>query len=81
MLKDNYYVEYPHFNNNGQLESFVDHKNNMYVEDNDYEIRKSICDKMRETYNVHDFMWANQSWTSLPNSLFKMTNGYIPESS
>lgn len=35
MLKYNYYVEYLHFNNNGQLDSFVDHKNNMYVEDND----------------------------------------------
>lgn len=36
---------------------------------------------MRETYNVHDFIWANQSLTSLPNSLFKMMNGYIPKSS
>lgn len=79
MLKSNYYVEYLHFNNNGQLDSFVDHQNNII--DNDYEIRKSICDKMRDTYNVHDFLWANQSWTSLPNSLFKMMTGYIPESS
>ena len=81
MLKYNYYVEYLHFNNNGQLDSFVDHKNNMYVEDNDYEIRKSIWEKMRETYNVHDFLWANQSWASLPNSLFKMMTGCLPESS
>ena len=81
MLRYNYYVEYLHFSNNGQLDSFVDHKNNMYVEDNDYESRKLICNQMRETYNVHDFLWANHSWTSLPNSLFKMMNGYLPESS
>ena len=81
MRKSKYYVEYLHFNNNGQLDGFLDHKNNMYVEDNEYKIRKKICDKLFETYNVHEFSWSNQSYTALVNSLFKMMTGYIPESS
>ena len=31
--------------------------------------------------NIHDFNWANQSWTSLANSLFKTMVGYLLESS
>ena len=80
-LKYNYHIEHFHFANNGQLDSIIDHRGNMYVENNDYETGKSICDQMREIYNVHDFQWSNQGWTSLPNSMFKMMNGYIPESS
>ena len=53
----------------------------MYVENNDYEIRKSICDQLKKTYNVYDFQWANQGFTNVTNSLFKMMNGYLPESS
>lgn len=34
MQKSNYYVEYLHFNNNGQLDGFLDHQNNTYVENN-----------------------------------------------
>ena len=26
-----------HFSNNGKLDGFLDHKNNMYVENNEYE--------------------------------------------
>ena len=40
--KSGYYVEYLHFNNNGQLDGFLDDKNNMYVENNEYDIRKKI---------------------------------------
>lgn len=71
----------PTLANNGQLDSIIDHMGNMYVENNDYETRKSICDQLKKTYNVHDFQWANQGYTSLANSLFKIMNGYIPESS
>ena len=81
MQKSNYYVEYLHFNNNGQLDGFLDHKNNMYVENNDYETRKKICDKLFNIYYVDDFMWANQSYTALANSLFIIMIGYLPESS
>lgn len=31
-LTSGYYVEHLHFNNGGQLDSIIDHKNNMYVE-------------------------------------------------
>ena len=81
MQTSGYYVEYMHFNNNGKLDGFLDHKNNMYVENNEYEIRKQICEQIQKTHNIHDFNWANQSWTSLTNSLFKTMVGYIPESS
>lgn len=53
----------------------------MFVENNEYEIRKQICESLYETYNIHDFKWANQSYTSLANSLFKTMVGYLPESS
>ena len=50
-----FYVEYIHYNNNGQLDRFLDHNNNMYVENNEYEIRKQICESLYKTYNIHDF--------------------------
>lgn len=68
MEKSNYYVEYLHFNNNSKLDGFLDHKNNMYVENDEYETRKQICDKLNKIYNIHDFQWANQSYTALANS-------------
>ena len=80
MQTSGYYVEYMHFNNNGKLDGFLDHKN-MFVENNEYETRKQICKQIQQTRNIHDFQWANQSWTSLTNSLFKIMVGYIPESS
>ena len=39
MQSSGYYVEYMHFNNNGKLDGFLDHRNNMYVENNEYDIR------------------------------------------
>ena len=81
MRDTGFYVEYLHFNNNGQLDGFLDHRNNMYVENNEYHIRKQICDTLYQRYNIHDFKWANQSYTSLANSLFKIMVGYLPESS
>lgn len=53
----------------------------MYVENNEYETRKKIWDKLFKTYNIHDFMRANQSYTALADSLFKIMVGYLPESS
>ena len=43
--------------------------------------RKTICDKLFNTFKTHDFKWTNQSYTSISTSLFKQLNGYIPESS
>ena len=81
MRDTKFYVEYLHFNNNGQLDGFLDHNNNMYVENNEYKICKQICESLYKRYNIHDFKWANQSYTSLANSLFKTIVGYLPESS
>ena len=54
MQTSGYYVEYMHFNNNGKLDGFLDHKNNMYVENNEYEIRKQFCEQIQQTHNIHD---------------------------
>ena len=81
MQTHKYYVEYLHFNNNGQLDGFLDHNNNMYVDNNEYEIRKQVCEQFYKQYNIHDFKWANQSFTSMANSLFKTMVRYLPHSS
>ena len=79
--KENFYVEYLHWNNNGILDGFIDHKKNMYLLNEEYDTRKTICDKLFNIYKTHDFKWTNQSYTSIATSLFKQLNGYIPESS
>ena len=80
MIRTNYFVEYLHYDNNGRLDGFMDHKNNMYVLNNEYENRKSICERLYKTYKSYDFIWCNQSYTSLASSLFKHMRGYLPES-
>ena len=76
----NYVVEYLHYDNNGRLDGFMDHKNNVYVLNNEYETRKSICERLYKIYKFYDFIWCNQSYTSLSTSLFKHMRGYLPES-
>ena len=78
---ENFYVEYLHWNNNGVLDGFIDHDDNMCLLNDEYDTRKSICDKLFDTYKTHDFKWTNQSYTSVTSSLFKQLNGFIPESS
>ena len=75
-----YYVEYLHWNNNGILDGFIDHRNNMFLLNDDYDIRKSICDRLYGLYKTHDFKWVNQTFTSLASALFKQTCGYLPQS-
>ena len=77
----NFYVEYLHWNNNGILDGFIDHKKNMYLLNEEYDTRKTICDKLFNIYKTHDFKWTNQSYTSIATCLFKQLNGYILESS
>ena len=79
-IRTNYFVEYLHYDNNGRLDGFMDHKNNMYVLNNEYENRKSICERLYKIYKSYDFVWCNQSYTSLATSLFKHMRGYLPES-
>ena len=78
---ENFYVEYLHWNNNGILDGFIDHKRNMYLLNDEYNTRKTICDKLFNIYKTHDFKWTNQSYTSISTALFRQLNGYIPESS
>ncbi|XP_068689801.1 uncharacterized protein [Montipora foliosa] len=73
-----YYVEYLHWNNNGILDGFIDHRNNMFLLNDEYDIRKSICDKLHDLYKTHDFKWMNQTFTSLAIALFRQTCGYLP---
>ena len=75
-----YYVEYLHWNNNGILDGFIDHRNNMFLLNDEYDTRKSICDKLYDLYKTYDFRWVNQTYTSLASLLFKQTCGYLPQS-
>ena len=52
----------------------------MYLLNEEYDVRKTICDKLFNIYKTHEFKWTNQSYTSIARSLFKQLNGYIPES-
>lgn len=59
ITRSNYSVEYLHLDNNGRLDGFIDHKNNMYVLNNDYDIRKSISQRLHKIQKSHDFIWCN----------------------
>ena len=76
----NYFVEYLHFNNNGRLDGFINHKSNMYILNDQYETRKQICDNLFDKFKTADFVWSNQSYTNMAVSLFKQVCGYLPES-
>ena len=78
---ENFYVEYLHWNNDSVLDGFIDHKKNMYLLNEEYDARKTLCDKLFDIYKTYDFLWTNQSYTSIATSLFKQLNGFIPESS
>ena len=78
---EKFYVEYLHWNNNGILDGFIDHKKNMYLLNEEYDNRKTICDKLFNIYKTHEFKWTYQSYTSISTALFRQLNGYIPESS
>ena len=74
MIRTNYFVEYLHYDNNGRLDGFMDHKNNMYVLNNEYENRKSICERLYKSMKlikdnllvckncgqVHDYLMADE---------------------
>ena len=76
----NFYVEFLHWDNRGTLDGFIDHNKNMFLLNNEYDTRKRICDSLYERFKTHDFLWSNQSYTSLTSSLFKQMCGFLPES-
>ena len=55
----NYYVEYLHWNNNSILDGFIDHNKNMYLLNEEYDMRKKICNKLFKIYMTQDFLWTN----------------------
>ena len=80
IYNSNFYVEYLHWNNAGILDGFIDHKENMYLMNDNYKERKSICNKLFDKFKTHDFVWTNQSFTSLSSALFRQIYGYLEES-
>lgn len=69
MICTNYFVKYLHYDNNGVLDGFIDHNNNMSIVNNKYDTRKLICDTLYKKYKTHDFQWSNQSYTAIATSL------------
>ena len=55
------YLEYLHWNNSNCLNGFIDHDKNIYVMNDEYYGRKSICDQIYDKYKTYDFVWTNQS--------------------
>lgn len=74
-------AEYLYLDNRGNLDGFIDHNKNMYLLNNEHDTRKTIWDKLFDTYETEDFKWTNQIYTSIASSLFKQLCGYLPESS
>ena len=79
--KESFYIEFMHWNNNGILDGFIDHKQNMYLINDDYDNRKKLCDSLFSTYQLDDFIWVNQSYTSISSSIFKQISGFLTPSS
>ena len=52
--KTNLYVEYLHWNNRGVLDGFIDDKQNMYLLNGEYDVRKSICNEPFDIYKTHE---------------------------
>ena len=77
----NLYIEFLHWSNNGILDGFIDHKKNMYLLNDDYDKRKTLCNKLFNIYKTHDFKWTNQTFTSIASTLFRQMYGFLPQSS
>ena len=78
--KSNYYIEYLHWNNNGILDGFMDDKNNMYLLNDNYDNRETVCRSMFEKYQTDDFVWSNQSFAKMATSMFHQISGKLQES-
>ena len=69
----NTYIEYFHYDGKNQIDGFIipDIKNMEFV-NNDYDLRKNICDQLFEKYPVDAFYFNNQGLTSIAVNLFKL---------
>lgn len=68
-------------NTTNRLKGFIDHKGNMFLLNDNYDRRKNVFQIMLQRYNTLDFDWCNQSFTQLASSIFKLQNGFLPQSS
>ena len=56
IFRSQYFVEYRHFHNNGRSDGFIDHKNNMYVLNNEYAARnRSVNSYIKCTNHMISF--------------------------
>ena len=56
MIRTNYFVEYLLYNNNGRLDDFMDHKNDMYVLNNEYEnVNRSVSGYIKYTNHLTSY--------------------------
>lgn len=53
----------------------------MYILNDNYSEGKEICDSLFEKYKSDDFIWCNQSFVPIANSLFKIMHRFLPTSS
>lgn len=56
IIKTNNFVEYLNWNSRGVLDGFLDHNNNMYVRNDEYETRRLICEALYSKYKIDDFV-------------------------
>lgn len=67
----NYFVEFLYFNNNGRLDRFLDHRNNMYVSNDMYETREQICDRLYDKFKTADFVLVKSKFYNYGNQFIQ----------
>lgn len=75
--KEGFYVEFMHWNINSILDGFIDHNQNMYLLNDNYDDRKELCGTLFNKYQTEDYIWVNQSYTSISSSIFKQILGFF----
>ena len=63
VIRTNYFVEYLHYDNNGRLDGFMDHKHNMYILNNDYDYLLAIFSLFPES--EAKLLARRQSWKEI----------------
>lgn len=68
----NTYNETFHYDGRNQIDGFMtpDFKN-MVVVNNDYDLRKTVCEKLYKVYPTDNFKFCNQSLTSIAVKLYE----------
>ena len=69
------------YNNKKMLSAFVHPKlETLFVENDDFLVRKNVCEKLYKKWPVLQFRFKNQSLTKIANDLFEVAFGYLPKS-